>query len=124
MAFWHDQPLESSTLHLPWGLQTVCLAPCVVAAWSEFNAKKLRVIYKGVVMAPWKDAHAEVKLSEFETIFGDEDGFDHGHHRILRRAIVPAVNCALMQTQMSCEQWPALHLGRRGRCQYGDDNRI
>lgn len=77
--------------------------------------------YKGVVDAPWKDAYVELRLSEFDTTYGDEDEFEH---QILSRSTVPAVNAALIQAQKLCKHLPLLHLGRRGRCRYGEDGRI
>ncbi|AEO65305.1 uncharacterized protein THITE_2112160 [Thermothielavioides terrestris NRRL 8126] len=91
------------------------------APWSEFTARKLRALYRDVVDAPWKDAYVEPRLSEFDTTYGDEDGFEH---QILSRSTVPAVNAALLQAQKLCNHLPLLHLGRRGRCRYGEDGRI
>jgi hypothetical protein len=63
------------------------------APWSEFTAKKLRALYKGVVDALWKDAYIEPRLSEFDTTYGDEDGFEY---QILSRSIVLAVNATMI----------------------------
>ncbi|POR37553.1 Uncharacterized protein TPAR_02257 [Tolypocladium paradoxum] len=54
--------------------------------WHEFNAKNLRAIYKDVVQAPWRDARDEVRVSEFDSNYGDENGYEV---QILGRTTIP-----------------------------------
>ncbi|KAJ3578310.1 hypothetical protein NPX13_g2256 [Xylaria arbuscula] len=90
-------------------------------SWNEFNYKKLRAIFKEIVEAPWKNAPRDIELSDFDLTYGDEDGFEH---QILSRETIGVVNSALRHAQMVCNCPAQLHLGRRGRCHYGEDNRL
>lgn len=89
--------------------------------WPDFNAKTLRAIYKDVVQAPWRGAPAEVDVSDFDATYGDEDGFEQ---QVLSRTTIPMVNAALRHAKELCNHQTLLHLGRKGRCQYGEDARI
>jgi hypothetical protein len=89
--------------------------------WSEFNAKELQAIYKDIIQAPWQEAPHETRISDFDATYGDEDGYEH---QVLGRTTIPVVNAALSHAQKLCNHASLLHLGRRGRCRYGEDNRI
>lgn len=89
--------------------------------WPEFSYKKLLPIFKDIVEAPWNDAPGKVDLSELDRTYGDEDGFEH---QILSPETIFLVNKALLHARKLLKHPAQLHLHRRGRCQYGEDNRL
>jgi hypothetical protein len=88
--------------------------------WHDFNAKTLGAIYKDIVQATWK-APQQLKPLPLDMVYGDEDGLEH---QVLSRFIIPTVNAGLAHAKHLLKHNALLHLGRRGRCGYDDDNRF
>jgi len=89
--------------------------------WKGFNYKALRTIFKDVVEAPWTDPPAAIRWSMLDVTYGNEDGLEH---QVLSRETISTVNAALLHAQKVSNSSGQLHLARRGRCPYGEDNRF